>query len=228
MPKVLVVEDDKMQNQTLADWFTDQDYSVDQAYSCLEAETCLAVSSYDLIVMDWELPDGEGIAIISRCRKKGIMTPVLMLTGKGTLDDKEQGFESGADDYLTKPFQERELAARVKALLRRPATYIADVIRVGDLDIYQSEKVVKRDKVTIPLTPKEFEILSFLSKSPNTVFSAEAILRRVWETDAETTADNIRKYIQRVRAKLESHGCTASISTTHGIGYALQESRQKH
>ncbi len=226
MPKVLIVEDDEWQNQTLADWLTQRGYTVDRCFSCAEASTCLSVSSYDLMILDWNLPDGEGVDFLTRQRKRGLATPTLMLTGKATLDDKEHGFESGADDYLTKPYQERELEARVKALLRRPASYINDQLVVGDLTFSQTERSVKSSNgKTIPLTPKEFEVLLFLARNLGTTFSPEAILKRAWDTETETTSDNVRKYIQRIRSKLESHKCSVAIETHHSLGYSLHEKR---
>ncbi len=222
MIKVLIVEDDDLQNQILADWFAELGYSVDRVFTCADADNFLAVSSYDLIVLDWELPDGAGVEVLTRNRRRGLATPVLMLTGKSTIDDKELGFESGADDYLTKPFQHRELAARVKALLRRPAAYFEDQIQIGDLTILESERVAKTGDKAIPLTPKEFEILLFFVKNPDTVFSSDVIIKRVWPTDTETTSENIRKYIQRLRAKLETHGSAVSITTHHSLGYSLK------
>ncbi len=222
MPKVLIVEDDQFQNETLASWFTQRGYSVDQCFSCGDAATYLLVSTYDLILLDWELPDGEGVSMLQKQRRRGLVTPVIMLTGKGTLDDKEVGFESGADDYLTKPFQERELEARVKALLRRPPTYVSSEMQVGDLIVCQSERIVKTSDGSLALTPREFEVFLFLARNQGTVFSPEAILKRAWDTETETTSDNVRKYIQRIRSKLQNGSQRVSISTHHGAGYALQ------
>ncbi len=225
MPKILVVDDDKNQNQAIAEWFSDRGHSVDQAFTCLDAETYLSVSSYDLVILDWNLPDGEGTDVMGRMRRRGVATPVLMLTGKSSLDDKEVGFECGADDYLTNPFHDRELQVRVKALLRRPQTYVEEVIQIGELRIYQTEKVAKAFETAIPLTPKEFDILLFLARNPNTVFSTDLILQRIWQTDSETTPDNIRKHIQRLRAKLEGSGFPDLIETHHGIGYSCRTKR---
>lgn len=221
MPKVLIVEDDKFQNQTLASWFSKRGYSVDQCYNCADAQTFLMVSTYDLIMLDWELPDGEGVKMLNEQRHKGLVTPVIILTGKSTIDDKEIGFDSGADDYLTKPFQERELDARVKAILRRPPTYVDSEIKVGDLIVCQTERVVRAKDGTVALTPKEFEVFLFLSRHLGTVFSPEAILMRAWGTDSETTSDNIRKYIQRIRTKLQDGSRAVSIVNHHGLGYSL-------
>ncbi len=224
MIKVLIVEDDDLQNQILADWFADLGYSVDRVFNCADADNFLAVTSYDLIVLDWDLPDGAGVEVLARNRKRGLATPVLMLTGKSTIDNKELGFESGADDYLTKPFQQRELAARVKALLRRPSAYVEDRIQAGDLVICESERTVRYGDRSIPLTPKEFEILLFFVKNPDTIFSSDVIIQRVWPTDSETTSENIRKYVQRLRSKLENYGSSVTIATHHSLGYSLKKS----
>ncbi|MBX9695904.1 MAG: response regulator transcription factor [Cyanobacteria bacterium] len=227
MPKILIVEDDRFQNETLASWFTHRGYSVDQCFNCGDAATFLLVSTYDLILLDWELPDGDGVTMLRKQRHRGLATPVLILTGKSTLDDKELGFDSGADDYLTKPFQERELEARVKALLRRPPTYISSEIQVGDLTVCQSERIVKTRDGNLALTPREFEVFLFLARNLGTVFSPEAILLRAWDTKTETTSDNVRKYIQRIRSKLQNSSKLVSISTHHGLGYALQIEREE-
>ena len=222
MTKVLVVEDDLNQSQALADWFTDNGYSVDQAYTCLDARTFVAVSSYDMMVCDWNLPDGEGVELIREIRGKGIAIPILMLTARAAIDEKAFGFDSGADDYLTKPFHPLELQARVKALLRRPAVFVQDLVTLGDLTLNKLDRQVKVGTTVVSLSPKEFELLHFLARHPDQVVSAETILRRVWDTDTDTTADNIRKYIQRIRAKLAKSGSAINIDTLHGVGYSLR------
>lgn len=221
MPKLLVVDDDPWQNDAVRDWFLMEGHTVDQAFSAIDMRTNLSVASYDLIVLDWQLPDGEGPLLVAELRKNGSTVPIIMLTGKQTVDDKEFGFRSGADDYLTKPFQPRELSARVTALLRR-TRYVDTKFTVGDLLMDQETKSASVANQPITLTKTEFDVLLLLAKSPSKIFSSDLILQRVWESDSESTADIIRKYIQRLRSKLESKSALVTIKTHHGTGYSLE------
>lgn len=221
MPKLLVVDDDPWQNDAVRDWLVMEGHTVDQAFSAIDMRTNLSVASYDLIVLDWQLPDGEGPLLAAELRKKGSTVPIIMLTGKQTVDDKEVGFRSGADDYLTKPFQPRELSVRVAALLRR-TRYVDTRFTVGDLSMDQDSKSASVSNEPLTLTKTEFDVLLLLAKSPSKIFSSDLILQRVWESDSESTADIIRKYVQRLRSKLESKNSVVSIKTHHGAGYSLE------
>lgn len=223
MPKLLIVDDDPWQNDAVKDWFVLQGYIVDQAFSVNDMRTNLAVSSYDLMILDWQLPDGEGPALVAELRRNGSNLPIIMLTGKESLDDKEFGFKSGADDYLTKPFQPRELSVRVAALLRR-TRYVDSRFTVGDLCMDQDARMAMVGEAQLVLTKTEFDVLLLLAKSPSKTFSSDAILQRVWESDSESTAEIIRKYIQRLRSKLEAQNSSVRIKTHHGAGYSLERS----
>ena len=159
--------------------------------------------------------------MLEEFRASGGNAPVLMLTGKDSISDKELGLDTGADDYLTKPFHGKELTARIKALLRRPPNLVSDVLKVGDLVLERADFRVTRNGQEVRLLPKEFALLEFFMRYPNRVFSAEALLERVWVSESEATVDAVTSCIKRLRKKLEIDGDKSPISTVHGVGYKL-------
>lgn len=219
MPKILVVEDERALSDVVVDYLSAQNYEVDLVEDGKEALDRLKFYSYDLVVLDWQLPNMEGPDICRSFRSAGGATPVIMLTGKREVDDKEVGLDAGADDYLTKPFHMKELAARVRALLRRPAQVISKDLKARDISLDPAtHKVMKGEKV-LDILPKEFALLEFLMRHPNQVFSAEALIDRVWPTDSDSSPGAIRTYVNRLRNKIDSEGEASMIATVHGIGY---------
>ena len=221
MSKVLLVEDDPALSASVAEWLKSKLYTVEQVYNGREALEHLRAFDYDAIVLDWELPEMTGVEILKQFRSSGGTTPIIMLTGKGTVQDKEQGFDAGADDYLTKPFHPQELAARLRALLRRPAQYTGTSITIRGLTLDTVKRRVTREGTEIVLQPMEFTLLEFLMRHPDQVFSTEALMRRCWESDAEISLDAIYTCIRRIRKKIDVDGKPSLIGTVHGIGYKL-------
>lgn len=222
MTKLLLVEDEKDFAFAVKDWLGGQGYLVDLAHSGPEAVGCLRAGEYDLIILDWNLPGLSGIDVCKSFRGQGGRTPVIMLTGNRALDEKETGFDSGADDYLTKPFHMRELSMRVKALLRRSSPAADDVLTVRDIALQPDEHRVMRNGVEVNLLPKEFSLLEFFIRNPGKVFSAEALIQRVWATESDASPDTIRSYITRLRQKLSTDDNERPlIVTVHGVGYRL-------
>ena len=180
----------------------------------------------DLIVLDVMLPDLDGFAVSTRLREDGIMSPVLFLTARDSLDDKAQGFASGADDYLTKPFSLAELVMRVKAILRRSgggsATDDARVLRFADVELDVDAHRCERDGVTIELTATEFSLLEFFLQNPGRVLSKAQILDRVWHYDFGGDSNICETYVSYLRKKLNAHG-PALIHTVRLVGYVLRE-----
>lgn len=219
MAKVLVVEDDPELTDVVIDCLKAQNFLVDHVGNGREALDRLKFFQYDLIVLDWQLPGMDGIEVCSQFRSRGGATPILMLTGKRTVDDKEAGFEAGADDYLTKPFQARELVARLRALLRRPQGVVAKTLKARDLELDATTHKVTKDGLEINLLPKEFALLEFLMRHPSQVFNGEALIDRVWSTDGETTSAAVRINVNRLRNKIDTEGQPSFISTVHGVGY---------
>lgn len=221
MAKVLVVEDSQSVGDLVTSWLTSQNHIADWVKAGDEALLLLKEYPFDLIILDINLPGKDGYEICKEFRDAGGKTPILMLTGKNTIQEKEQGLDLGADDYLTKPFDVRELGARIRALLRRPAIVTTNSIELGNISIDAKERTVSVNKSSVDLAPKEFALLEFFAKHPNQVFSPEAILDRVWNSDSDATADSVRVYINRLRNKLGNHKETPSITNVFGVGYKM-------
>jgi Response regulators consisting of a CheY-like receiver domain and a winged-helix DNA-binding domain len=219
--KILLVEDDQGLAKLVRNWLSLEHHTVEHVEDGDEALHRLKINEYDLIILDWSLPKLTGLDVLQQFRGLGGNTPVIMLTGKDSISDKELGFDTGADDYLTKPFHGKELTARIKALLRRPANLVSDVLKVGDIVLERADFRVTRNGQDIRLLPKEFALLEFFMRYPNKVFSAEALLERVWVSESEATVDAVTSCIKRLRKKLEVDGGKSPISTVHGVGYKL-------
>ena len=222
MTKLLLVEDEKNFAAAVEDWLSSDGYLVDCASTGPSALTLLKVNVYDLIILDINLPGLSGVDVLRTFRAHGGKTPVIMLTGARTIDDKELGFDAGADDYLTKPFNMRELSLRVKSLLKRsqPASQ-ENELTVGAIILNKAEHKVTKDGIEVNLLPKEFMLLEFFMENPGVVFSSDAILQRVWPASSESSPDTIRSYITRIRQKLDADKENQIIATVHGVGYKL-------
>ncbi|HEY9720267.1 MAG TPA: response regulator transcription factor [Trichormus sp.] len=220
MAKILVVEDQQHFVDLINDWLSAEGYLVDCASTGSDALRLLKQCEYDLIVLDVNLPAVSGLDVCRAFRHRGGTTPIIMLTVNQTIDDKEFGFDAGADDYLTKPFHVRELSARVKALLKRGGMpQQGSVLRAGTIEVNPQEHKVTKDGVTIDLMPKEFALLEFLMKHPNQVFNADTLVQRVWPSSSQATPETIRSHITRIRQKLSDDSL---IVTVHGLGYKLR------
>jgi DNA-binding response OmpR family regulator len=222
MAKVLIVEDDESLRDSIVDYLSFDHHSVEPAPTCQDALDKLAISDFDALVLDWELPDGSGVDLLKRYRAKGGTAPILMLTGKNALADKEVGFGAGADDYLTKPFAFKELVMRVNALLRRPQALHGSVLRARDVVLDPHSYRVTVDGADLKLLPREFALLQFLMRNPNTVFSADALLSRVWESEVDASPAAVVACISRLRQKLEKKGDRPFLRNIHGVGYKLE------
>lgn len=221
MAKILLVEDDPHLATTVEDGVSFEKHIVDVATDGQQGLDMLALAQYDLIILDWELPYFTGIEILRKIRSKGNQTPVLMLTGKSSILDKESGFNCGADDYLTKPFHIKELCARIRALLRRPSIMVQETLTAGNITIDPAEFKVKRAGVEIQLARLEFAVLEFFMRNQGQVFSNETLLERVWPVDSERTPQSVRTLIKKLRLKIDGGG-PSLIKNVHGVGYKLE------
>jgi len=223
MAKVLLVEDDEEIAFSIRDWLSAEQHIVDIVHNGTEGLDLMSNFHYDLVVLDINLPDMNGIEVCSTYRNNGGNACVLMLTGNDRIVDKEHGLDAGADDYLTKPFHPRELSARLRALMRRSQRggKASATLEIRGIELDPAAKRVSRDGVEIQLLPKEFALLEFLMRHQGEVFSQEALLERVWSSESEVSPDTVRVHIRRLRQKLGFEGDTL-IKTLHRQGYLLE------
>ncbi len=221
MAKVLVVEDDKQLGVSIKESLEDVTHVVDCVTTGADADSYLKSLAYDLIILDWNLPDIEGVDLLKKFRAAGGQTPVLMLTAKANIEDKEYGFEVGADDYLAKPFLLRELIARTNALLRRPLVIQESTLSIGDLAINATKRLARIGDKELELTAKEYALLVFFVKNKDETFSPEALFQRLWSTDSDSSPSTVYTFINTLRKKLAASGSPNLIRTVYGQGYRL-------
>ncbi len=222
MAKILVVEDNVEQCLMIEAYLQSLHHLVESVHTGTDGLDRALLSDYDLLILDWELPGLSGVQISQQYRSGGGRAPIMMLTGKSNINDKETGFEAGADDYLCKPFSMRELGARVQAHLRRNAKSATNVLLLRDLELDQQKFIVKKSGKEISLAAKEFALLEFFMRSPDQVFSAEAILKRVWDTDSTVGPEALRTCLKKLRNKLEESPESPYIITVQGVGYRFK------
>jgi DNA-binding response OmpR family regulator len=202
-----------------------QQYEIDVSYDGDDGAERLLFYQYDVVILDWALPKKSGVQICQEFRSRGGKTPVLMLTGKDAVEDKEVGLDSGADDYLTKPFHLRELSARLKALLRRPVSTVAETINLCGIVLDTKARRVRRDNVDLNLAPLEYKLLEFLMRNPNEVFAPEALLNRVWPNDSDASNETVRTCIKKLRKKIDNEGSESLITNLPGVGYRFDTTK---
>jgi DNA-binding response OmpR family regulator len=222
MAKILLVEDDADIQFTVSTVLTKDMHTVESVGDGIEASDRLLACTYDLIILDLDLPRRNGLQVCREFREQGGKTPILMLTAKSTIEEKAGGLDCGADDYLTKPFDTRELQARLRALLRRPSDILQNtVLRYGPLELNTSTRRLSRDGEDVYLVPRDFELLEFFMRHPGQVFSTEALLERVWHTDKDVSPDALRSSLKRVRQKIGDTNCSI-IENLPKVGYRFQ------
>ncbi len=218
MAKLLLVDDDKDMVRSLSEWLRlEEHHTVEAVFNGKEAVEFIGAYEFDLIILDWEMPQKSGIDVCRYLREKGKNTPVIMLTGRSAVVEKTCGLDSGADDYLTKPFEPEELSARIRSLLRRRAD-TSPGIRHRDLELRSSSREVLVKNNPAKLAPADFDLLLFLIKSPGEAFSAEALLTRAWLELESPTIAGLRMSIRRIRKMLEAQSSDLKIETV-GDGY---------
>jgi len=219
--RILLAEDDSRVAAFVAKGLREQAYAVDVAPNGEEAVYLAAVNDYDLILLDVMLPIKDGHAVCRELRSAGTRTPILMLTARGSVDDRVAGLDSGADDYLTKPFDFKELLARLRALRRRAAVFRPEVIQVGDLSMNTASHAVARAGRPINLTAKEYALLEFLMLNAGRVVGRDPIAQHVWDENFDPLSNVIDVYIKRLRAKIDAGSPHRLIHTRRGEGYIL-------
>ena len=215
MAKILLVEDDLGISETIKSWLEKEKHIVETTTSGREGLDLLTHYKFDLVVLDWQLPDMQGPEIAKSVRNARVDVPILMLTSKGEISDRVEGLEAGAFDYVVKPCTAEELAARVRALLRRPGGDVTDAkdLQLGDLSIDFKSHEVRKGDAKIKLSPSEFEILKLLAKNVGGSFSSEAILARLWIDKPNVSKQLVKVHVMNLRKKLGEANSEVSIMT---------------
>lgn len=224
--KILLVEDDQRVAELIKRGLEEQGFVTTLAYDGLSGKKLFSQDNFDLIITDIILPKIDGLDLCKQIRQANPDLPIIMLTALGTTDDKIEGFDAGADDYLVKPFEMRELLVRIRALLKRhqkAAGSMGFVLHFEDLEMNLHTKIVKRSQQEINLTPKEFKLLEYLMQNPNRVLSRVEIADKVWETHFDTGTNFIDVYINYLRKKIDRNFDKKLIHTKSGMGFILKK-----
>ncbi len=219
--RVLVVEDEQKINRTICQALREESYAVDAAYDGEEGEQLADINDYDLIILDIMLPKKDGLEVCTEIRHNGNPTPILLLTAKDSYEDRVQGLDSGADDYLVKPFHMGELMARVRALLRRESVVKSTRLQVADLALDTSSHRVTRGDTPIELTSKEYAMLEYFMRHPDQVLTRTMINEHVWDDEFDSFSNIIEVYIRRLRRKIDDDSAVKLLHTIRGSGYLL-------
>lgn len=223
--KILLVEDHKRLAENIKQGLVQEGYAVDIQEDGLEAEKHILLNQneYDIVLLDRLLPGKDGVSICKTWRERGVLLPVLMLTALGAVEDKVLGLDSGADDYLAKPFAFEELLARINALLRRPKQTAPDIISVGGdngIVVNLTERIASVGGKTLSLTLKEFMILEYLARNPNAVVSRDTLYAHAWDYADGSSSNTVDVHIKNLRKKMKKHG--QYIQTIRGLGYKVE------
>ncbi len=224
MMRILIVEDEEHLARLIAEVLGSYGYTAETACDGRSALTRALVEPFDLLIVDWMLPDVDGIQVIRRLRAAEVGVPVLMLTARGQIEDRVEGLDAGADDYLLKPFAFPELLARVRALTRRPPEKKTEgkILTAGDVALDPVRHEVRRGGERIDLTAKEFALLAALMQRPEQVFTRSVLLDTVWDGPGGAQTNSVDLYIHYLRKKLDRDGEPSRIRTVHGVGYTFE------
>jgi len=221
--RILVVENDPVTAEQLADWLANDGYQIDLAADGNTALSLGRSAEYVVMTIDRMLPGIDGITVIRQLRENGIITPALILSALGEVDDRVRGLRAGGDDYLVKPFAFVELLARIEALARRSAVVVKEtVLRVGNLELDLVSRTAKRSGQNLGLRPREFEVLSYLVRNQGQVVSRAMLWQHVWDLHFEPTTNIIDVYVGRVRRKVDPQHTYPLIHTVRGVGFCLR------
>lgn len=220
--KILVVEDERDLNRIITKHLKKNNYSVDSCFDGQEALDFISYSEYDLIITDIMMPNVDGYEFIDKLRANKNNTPVIMLTAKDTLEDKIVGLDSGADDYIVKPFEFDELLARIRVLMRRNYGLATNIIRIEEVTLDLAKKQVAKSGEIIDLTGKEYEVLEYLMKNKGSILSRDQILNHVWDYEYEGASNIVDVIIKNIRKKLDRGEGNTIIYTKRGLGYFVK------
>ena len=221
--RLLLAEDEKELSRALVTILKHNHYSVDAVYNGKEALDYLAVGDYDGVLLDIMMPEIDGITVLKTIRAAGNKVPVLLLTAKSEIDDRVEGLDSGADDYLTKPFAMRELLARIRAMTRRKEEQTVSILTFGDVHLNRITFEVSTKTASVRLANKEFQILEMLMEHPKQVISSEQMIEKIWGFDSEVELNTVWVYLSNLRKKLTLIHAKIQIRAARNLGYFLEE-----
>lgn len=221
--RILLAEDEKELSNALVAILKHNNYSIDAVYDGEDALDYAMLDNYDVIILDIMMPKLSGLEVLQQLRKKGIDTPILMLTARSEIEDRIEGLDMGADDYLTKPFAMGELLARIRAISRRKSEYTPNVSKLGNIILNKETYELSNGKTSLRLSNKEFQMLDMLMQNPKSLISTEQFMERIWGYDTDTEISVVWVYISYLRKKLRSLNSTVNIKAVRGVGYRIEE-----
>lgn len=220
--RILLVEDERSLSEVLVELLKKHKYTVDAVYDGEEGLDYGLSGIYDLILLDIMLPKMNGIEVLKQLRRQRISTPIIMLTAKSQVEDKVIGLDYGADDYITKPFETRELMARIRSATRRKEVYTGDVLTFSNLSVDKNTIKASTDKSEVKLSVKEYQILEILMENPKQIITKEQIAEKIWGYDFDGEYNSVEVYISFVRKKLKFIQSSVQIKVARGVGYYLE------
>ena len=225
MAKILVAEDDRLAAGMLKDMLEQEQHTVELAHNGRDALDLVLSFPYDLLILDLGLPEMDGTEVLDKYRGRGGKLPVLILSGRSDVNQRIHGLDLGADDYMTKPYDVRELNARVRSLLRRQvvAENLSNLLRMGHIELDTARCEVLKSGQKLKLLPTEYALLEFFMRNKGRVFNASELLERIWKSDSDASENAVRTYITRLRKKIDEDGKPSLITSVYGIGYKMEE-----
>ena len=221
--KLLIAEDEVDLAEALTAFFEKNQFTVDAVHDGQDAYDYARAGDYDAVILDVMMPKLNGIQVLRRLREEGYSVPIMMLTAKAQKDDRVEGFDAGADDYLPKPFAPDELLSRVRALLRRAGDYKPTVLAFGDLSLDCAAGLLTCGREAVRLSGREFQVMELFLRAPKVIFSADKLMERIWGWDSDAEVSVVWVHISNLRKKLKSIGSHVSIRAVRGMGYVLEE-----
>jgi DNA-binding response OmpR family regulator len=225
--RILLVEDNRRLSDSLRMILQEDGYAVDTAYDGIDGEEAGMISGYDVIILDIMLPGKDGLEVCRELRNRRVNTPILMLTARDALEDRVIGLDSGADDYLVKPFEVDELRARIRALLRRESSGKSGLLSIADLELDPATHTVRRGGQPIELTAKEFSLLEYMMRHPNHLITREMAEEHLWSYDHVIASNVVDVYIRRLRRKIDDPCPVKLLETMRGAGYRIREPEKR-
>ena len=221
--KLLIAEDEIDLAEALTAFFEKNQFTVEAVHNGADAYDYAREGGYDAVILDVMMPKMNGIEVLRRLREDGVTIPIMMLTAKAEKDDRVEGFDAGADDYLPKPFAPDELLARVRALLRRAGEFKPTVLSFGDLKLDPSTGMLSCGEEAVRLSGREFQLMELFLRSPKIIFSVDKIMERIWGWDSDAEINVVWVHISNLRKKLKAIGSPVAIRANRGMGYVLED-----